>query len=508
MESRIGQLDLRIRAPARHAPGLIPAARGFASRVLQRCDELLEQRAPGRLVFMRHLDMRWRLWEDGIEAAGEVEAVASELAVALDEAARSASSSPDGTDEIAVFADEVHYCAEYLRAVAEDRLASCWFFEPMVGDTLPPALVGGTGRGFSIEQVVARLAARGMIERVLSLLPPPLVDFSQALDDANPPLAAQQILALLRSRRTPSTGLSDRTETDDGLRSVADAGVPATSEGMARDTVDTQFGGAFYLLTSIAELSVGETLWRACLPESAVFTRVAAAILGVDASGDPAPRLIGGSGSGAELTTVTVDQHAEVATGTLTALTHTLSRHHPELPTVRLFVATHHAGRLLVAAAAASPFVVFAWPADSADAVHEGLAIFLAHWPASAPTPLAQPALASVDRSGRIKTARPAGPAPLIPDHDNLLATTLLAQAAGSIAFLFAARVGATDVSAPAHLVQRFLSVPARVGLWDDEMIVSMPVERIDLVVRRAGLDRDPRWVPWLNRRVRFEFNP
>ncbi len=28
----------------------------------------------------------------------------------------------------------------------------------------------------------------------------------------------------------------------------------------------------------------------------------------------------------------------------------------------------------------------------------------------------------------------------------------------------------------------------------------------VDLAVRRAGLDRDPGWVPWLEKRVRFAF--
>jgi hypothetical protein len=37
-------------------------------------------------------------------------------------------------------------------------------------------------------------------------------------------------------------------------------------------------------------------------------------------------------------------------------------------------------------------------------------------------------------------------------------------------------------------------------------MEVRLPMERIDIAVRRAGLDRDPGWVPWLARTVRFEF--
>jgi hypothetical protein len=31
-------------------------------------------------------------------------------------------------------------------------------------------------------------------------------------------------------------------------------------------------------------------------------------------------------------------------------------------------------------------------------------------------------------------------------------------------------------------------------------------MESIDLAVRKAGLDRDPGWVPWMERNVRVEF--
>src|SRR5258708_5327239 len=118
MESRVGELDLRVRAPAGRADAIVPAARDFVCRVLERCDALLEERAPGRLVFMRQLDMQWRVWQRVLGSGDEVEAVAAEMARALDEDVRARTRSADASDEVAVFADEVQYRVEYLRAVS------------------------------------------------------------------------------------------------------------------------------------------------------------------------------------------------------------------------------------------------------------------------------------------------------------------------------------------------------------------------------------------------------
>jgi hypothetical protein len=37
-------------------------------------------------------------------------------------------------------------------------------------------------------------------------------------------------------------------------------------------------------------------------------------------------------------------------------------------------------------------------------------------------------------------------------------------------------------------------------------MTVTLPMARVDRRVRRAGLDADPGWVPWLRRHVRIGF--
>jgi hypothetical protein len=273
------------------------------------------------------------------------------------------------------------------------------------------------------------------------------------------------------------------------------------------ETFDTDFGGLFYLLRPALELSMGETLWIACVPETAVFTRIAGELVGAGAANDPAPRLFGSADADVGLTTIGAAQHAEVATSLLNAMAAALARDRSTDPVVpHLRVVSAGDRRLLVATPHGSPFTLFAWPADSADTLGEGLAAFLASWPQDGPRPTADPALASLDRAGRIETAAPENPRSWILRQDDSFATALLTQAAGSLAFLFAARAGAAGVSSPAQLVERHLAVPARITVAGEEMEIRMPMDRIDLAVRRAGLDRDPGWVPWLERRVRFAF--
>jgi len=50
--------------------------------------------------------------------------------------------------------------------------------------------------------------------------------------------------------------------------------------------------------------------------------------------------------------------------------------------------------------------------------------------------------------------------------------------------------------------------LPGRIALAPEAMTIVLPMDRIDMALRRAGLDRDPGWVPWLRRAVRIEFEP
>jgi hypothetical protein len=285
---------------------------------------------------------------------------------------------------------------------------------------------------------------------------------------------------------------------------------PATSiESPAEPGYLTGFGGLFYLLTCALELDLGESLWRACLPEGDVLAHVAAAILGPEATSDPAPYLFGGVEPGRPFPPVAPEQQQDVAAATGAALAAALPRRGlAALPEIVLDLVSPATGRLLVAAVPGSPLVLFAWPAPAPPSVVAGLRAFLGAWPRSAPPPHARPALAELGGAGRLRPAPDARVSRniLLPEAPSTEAAALLAQAAGALCGLFAARAGALVCPDAAALVRRYLALPARVTRTPGEMTVTLSADSIDLSVRRAGLDRDPGRVPWLARVVRLVF--
>ena len=75
------------------------------------------------------------------------------------------------------------------------------------------------------------------------------------------------------------------------------------------------------------------------------------------------------------------------------------------------------------------------------------------------------------------------------------------------MAYLFAARAGALDVERVGDLADCFFRISGEIVTTDaGVMEIRMPMDRIDVRVRAAGLDRDPGWVPWLLRRVRVVY--
>jgi len=57
-----------------------------------------------------------------------------------------------------------------------------------------------------------------------------------------------------------------------------------------------------------------------------------------------------------------------------------------------------------------------------------------------------------------------------------------------------------------ARSVRRALAIPGRLYVTSSHVDVVIPLDCIDLRVRRAGLDRDPGWLPSHGRVVYFHF--
>jgi hypothetical protein len=294
-----------------------------------------------------------------------------------------------------------------------------------------------------------------------------------------------------------------------GPAAAASSGELATdSPQIDSAPLSTRFGGLFYLLSLAVELDLGELLWRACLPEGAVLTHVAAWLLGPTAAHDPAPEYFGGVAPQLEMPTVLPDHQAEVCQALLASLVGAIPRRGlAEWPEIVLERVTAASGRVLVARGP-GPYALFVWPATTVDDVVEGMRVFLASWPVSAPVPHAEPALAQLDRTGRIRSASVRFDLPLsLPSADDVYGLCLLAQLTGTLGFLFAARLRRGVESSLQALVDGYFAHRGGLTWRSDVLIVSLPADAIDPAVRRAGLDRNPGWIPWLDCVVRIEFD-
>jgi hypothetical protein len=535
MESCIKDLELVVRAPAERLAHVGPAARELALRVLQRSDELLEARAPGRILLLRSFPMQWRLLEQALSHEGEKEVFARQIADALEEKARVVQTPPSTDQEVVVFEDEPHWRAEYLASLSRGE-QHAWFFEPLRAEGEPPGVLLFAENRALAQAVLRRLQSEGRLSGMLASLdagslgrlaaavgtprvdeaqppaspaslPPELDAALERLPDDTPAQAAALCL-FAAAQISLGSGASEAEVAAVAGRALAELitlGPGPTPE----HGIDTLFGGLFYLLSPALELSLGESLWRACLPEGVVLARAAAALLGAGAANDPAPFLFGGVRPGDPFPDIVPEQQAEVSLSLFAALLAALPRRGlAALPEPFLRLAETPAGRLFVAADRASPFPFFAFPASSPEDTRAALDAFLAVWPASVPAPRATRALAELDHRARVRPLRePTPPGDLLlAEGPSLPARALVTQAAGTLGHLFAARAGLLSPFRPEDLVARHLAVPARVLLGAEKMEVRLPLDRLDLYVRRAGLDADPGWVPWLRRRVRFEF--
>lgn len=268
----------------------------------------------------------------------------------------------------------------------------------------------------------------------------------------------------------------------------------------------TRFAGLFYLLNCALELEVGEILWQVCLPEGDMLAAAAAALLGSDGGEDPAPALFGGVTTPG-LPAVSSAQQEEISASLLTALAAALPRRGlADFPEVVISLAGLRTDRLLVATSTVSPFVLFARRLPSLRVLPAAARVLVGGWPRTAPPIYAEPALAAAIAEERIVSSRTTPPPAYIPPTDSPALSAVSAQIAGVLCELFRVRTGGGRYATPADFVCEFLKVPGRLLSDDAELTVYIPAACVDLRVRRAGLDRDPDWVPWLRKKVRFVF--
>jgi hypothetical protein len=562
VDSEIGTLVLRIRAPSDRLADVGPLAEDLAARVLRRCDEILSRRAPGRVLVARYLEVAFRVSDGMLVDEAELDACALEIADALDGAAKSAG---DGTNgNLAAFGDESAWRAVHLEARSSASAARRWPFETLENgeeplleltradrslllsvllclhrrgtlasvlavatDDVLAAVAAALGERSGASQAagVAREVPSAVAGCIAALGPAPrrLVAWIVAATTARDALAVSSEAAAdiaRASTRPPAWSVAGAAARDALAVSREDAPdvAPAATRqqfSTVADPIDvgdeqeseTAFGGVVYLLRPILELGLAQCLWEACVPEGGVLARAIAAILGHEGSGDPAVRLFAGAHPEAPLGPVSLEQQQEVAAALLAAFVDAIPRRGlGAYPQAVLQIVRTAEGRLLVAADEHQPFVFFAHDASGPHRVAAGIDAFLDAWPASAPRPRADPGLAAVDRRGRVYARRSPVAEPLLAAIGDLPVIALVSQAAGTLAALVGVRAGLQGALRREDVLGT-VRVPAHVSTWPGRMNVRFRTETIDLAVRRGGLDADPKWVPWLGRTVTIVYD-
>src|SRR4051812_20219855 len=115
-ESRIGEVYLKVHATGDDA-SLRDRAEGFARAVFELVVELLEARAPGRLIFVRRLPLSWTVGEELLAVAepralaASIERFARELAAEIAARLPAGTSLVPGDGDLVVFDDEATWRA-------------------------------------------------------------------------------------------------------------------------------------------------------------------------------------------------------------------------------------------------------------------------------------------------------------------------------------------------------------------------------------------------------------
>ncbi|MEB3260940.1 MAG: hypothetical protein VKP63_09975 [Cyanobacteriota bacterium] len=304
----------------------------------------------------------------------------------------------------------------------------------------------------------------------------------------------------------------DHLDPPRGFALVPPASPPGPADA-APSPIATRHAGLFFLCDRLGELDLPESLWQACLPEGLVLAEATAWLLGPAGAGDAAPLILGGVERLGDWPEVTLDQLGEVAAATLGALAAALPRRGlATIPPLALTLTEQAGGRLLTACAEGSPFVVFAWPADRPEAIQAGLRLLLSRWPAGCPVG-AEPALIRLDGSGRLRPlVASSRPERLVPAEGAAAMAALLALVVGAPALLFTARAAsagedkAVRAGGAAAVLSRHLRRRGWIHVSEGRLEIQMTAAANPLTLRKAGLDRDPGWLPWLRRDVVFRF--
>lgn len=502
-DHRVHSLRLHLRSHGPPPADVEADARTFSERLLTAITDRLDARANGKLVLVRRLPIRIRARRELFADRAELERIADDVAASI---RLDSTSAPAEHDDVVLFDDEVAWRASYLVEVAHGRASTAWWFATLARE--PDGIAGlTTAPRAETELVLAHLARAGALPPLLARSPLDTIArlasvlelaASTNLAAGSPADVATRTRAELE-RSILAHALRDETGRPFAAPPVtvhehaAPPSVVADDRTDAASTIDvhrTQYGGLVYLVRCLLELDAGEILWRACVPEAAVIASALAGIANDDT--DPAPALLGGA-SPRDRFEASSEQREEIVGAMATSLASALPRRglaaDPEIVLHVVETTLHHR----VLAAFLGDWSIFAAPATTIAETARAIDTLLELLPAA--RFVASPAIAELN--ARIET-RPLDitPPPLSLRTDlSLDAALVVAVTGGCAAALVYARAG--DVP---------LAARARIHDEGDRRIVTMAIDAIHIALRRAGLDRDPGWVAWLQRHVAIVF--
>ncbi len=527
-DHRIDTLSIHAAAPD------TSAAEHFTRAVLDRACDLVEPILRGRTLAIRRLPLRIALEPGDLSNPASIndaaDTIAEDVAAALGRFIQDAATTPADDAPIAIFDDHAHRAA--IAAAAFARGVQPWFAPewtdvdgPLRWAAAEPArllaVLHSLARNNTLEDVLAAadnptlhtlrasldtaaaassqrphppassntIAAEGSAATTLVPHSRPLtgahLELINAIDNAIESRGSLAHKATAR-RSTPQRPAQNHAPVDPSNPSPAQP--PTRRSARAAAPTSTNAAGLFYLLLPILELKIGEILWRRQIPEGP--TLAAAARLLLPRADDAAlTALAGGDTEGTP--TLATNPAGDAAAAILRSLRDATARHTSTLPTasrrearigdLRAIFITADADESIIAvfpAAAPAPD----WPTASA------------HDDASA---LSDPLLTLDTAETLLTSSEPA----------SLPAAMLTLTIAGTLALYARSRLIAAGDTDPNATLRAALATRGEFLYRHEELTIRIDAEDASLPLRRAGLDRDPGWVPWLQRTLRFDMS-
>jgi len=497
MTNQVGSLRLHVRTHGEPAPDVQARSRRFAEHLLDAIARKLEDRAGGRLVLIRRLPVRLRASIAMLADASEIERMADAIAASID---IQPSAAPPEEADVVVFDSDAHWRAAYLVNVANNG-PTRWYYATLANaDDRCASITTMSTREIEtiLQQVDRENALRSLLDSLdvdllvrlatsLDVLPPMMANEASAT--ARPTDGGTALLrTTLAARITSKASLAVVDRAAQNQRTAVSAMPDETTQTSPSVCHVTRHAGLVYLVRCLLELDAGAVLWRACVAEQMLITAALASL--IDDVDDPAPFLLGGA-AGPLAFEVSRTQRDEIVTALCTELFASLPRRGlAVIPDVQLtFVGDAHR-RVFCALVDSRP--IFAAPAPvKADAVN-AIEQFLGIWTSGSVH--APRAICELVPQSRIQRSNDAATASLhLETTDGDL---VVAVVAGTATCLLQSRGGDCN-----------FAIRGRIEDSADRRIVTMPMDAIRLSIRRAGLDSDPGWVPWLSRSIRIVFD-